>query len=86
MKKTYSKPEIFFENFSLSQNIAGDCEEKTNTPSQGQCGLDFGPFVVFLDSVGSVCTGAGRVEDMGGDGAYGQICYHVPYGENLFNS
>lgn len=89
MKKAYSKPEIVFENFSLSQNIAGDCEVKTNTPARGQCGIEFGPFVVFLDTATSQCTGDGRVLEDGGDGEYNGICYHVFSGKgeyNLFNS
>lgn len=89
MKRVYSKPQIYFESFSLSQNIAAGCEVKTNTPAQGQCGVNYGPFVVFLDSVGSQCTGDGRVQDVGGDGEYGGICYHVFSNDgenNLFNS
>ena len=86
MKKVYTKPEIFFDDFSLSQNIAGDCEEKIDTQARGQCGLDFGSFVVFLGTVGTKCTGDGIVDGTDGDGQYGNICYHVPYGENLFNS
>lgn len=89
MKKAYSKPEIVFENFSLSQNIAGDCEVQTDAHAKGQCGFDFGPFVVFLDAANSDCTGDGRVTDYGGDGDYNGICYHVfnNNGEyNLFNS
>lgn len=89
MKKTYSKPKIYLESFSMSQNIAGDCEVKTNTPSRGQCGVDFGPYVLFLDTENSDCTGDGRVTSQGGDGEYNGICYHVfsNNGEkNLFNS
>ena len=89
MKKAYTKPEILFEDFSLSQNIAAGCEEKTNTPTQDNCGIDYGPFVVFLNTPDSECTGAGRMDDQGGDGEYNGICYHVfsNNGEkNLFNS
>ena len=89
MKKAYMKPEIIFEDFSLSQNIAADCEEKINNPSQETCGIEYGPFVVFLDTPDTMCTGAGKVTDMGGDGEWEGICYHVfsNNGErNLFNS
>jgi len=85
MKKAYSKPEIVFENFSLSTNIAGDCEFKTNTWTYNLCGLEStGIGTVFMSSM-SVCS---FPADMVGDddAKYGNICYHVPYGENLFNS
>lgn len=85
MKKAYSKPEIVFENFSLSTNIAGDCEWKTNTWSSNMCGLEStGIGTVFMDYM----TRCDFKADMIGedDAAYGNICYHVPYGENLFNS
>lgn len=85
MKKTYSKPQILFEDFTLNTSIAGDCEEKTNTPAQRQCGLDFGAGVVFLEAA-KYCTI--DVPDNGnGDGEYNGLCYHVfSNGRNLFNS
>ena len=89
MKKAYSKPVIIFESFSTSQNIAAGCEVKTNTPAQGKCGIEWGTEILFLDSVGSLCTGDSRVTDVGGDGESNGICYHVfsNNGENnLFNS
>ena len=92
MKKVYAKPNIMFESFSLSQNIAAGCEVKTETMSVNQCGLEFGPMVIFVST--PVCTEDGLVENMGnGDGAandliYNGLCYHVfTNGEyNLFNS
>ena len=89
MKKAYAKPEIIFESFSLSQNIAAGCEVQTDTPSRNQCGLEWGPDILFLDSMGNVCTGAGKVTSVGGDGEANGICYHVfsNNGErNLFTS
>lgn len=87
MKKTYSKPEIVFESFSLSQNIAAGCEVKTNTPSQSECGIDFGGSMLFVDGMNGMngCKDI-AVDNVGGDGVYNGICYHVPTGENLFNS
>lgn len=83
MKKKYEKPQIIIENFSLSTTIAGDCEVKTNIPSQNTCGLDFSGVSIFLDTM----NGCGiKVTSEGGDGEYNNICYHVPYGDNLFNS
>ena len=82
MKRTYMKPEIIFENFALTTNIAGDCEVKTSTPNSGSCPYtwedEFGSYSVFVDS--SVC---GNVVADGNDG----ICYHVPTETNsVFNS
>lgn len=84
MKKRYCKPEIMFESFTLSTNIAGDCDVKTYLPSNSTCGMDFSGLSVFLDTV-TGCTDI-KIESEGGDGAYNEICYHVPYGDNLFNS
>lgn len=85
MKKVYSKPEIMFEDFTLSVNIAGDCEEKTNNPSNSTCGMDFSGLKVFLDGMGG-CSDI-PVDNVGGDGEFNGICYHVPSGDkNLFNS
>lgn len=83
MKKVYSKPEIVFESFSLSQNIAAGCEFISDVKGGG---LNFGSFVLFFNDASSPCTGDGRVTSEGGDGQYDKICYHVPQGQNLFDS
>lgn len=81
MKKIYSKPEIMFESFTLSENIAGDCEVKTNTPSQGTCAYGENDFGIPLFT-GDVPACEAQVAD-GND----KFCYHVPLETNtLFNS
>ena len=81
MKKIYSKPEIMFESFVMSVNIAGTCDRKTNTPNAGNCGIAMGSMTVFLDDMANVCNFGVA------DGTYDSICYHVPSDENeLFNS
>ena len=40
MKKTYTKPELYFESFELSANIATGCGIITKTATQGICGYD----------------------------------------------
>lgn len=82
MKREYSRPDIIFEDFSLSAAIAAGCGEKTNTPSQYSCGLDFGPGgMVFTQDV-SGCT-----IQVGDNGEYNGLCYHVFCDESrLFNS
>lgn len=85
MKKAYLKPMIVFESFTLSTNIAGDCEIRTWTPSSGNCAYEitdeFGDTsFVFLDTIQACTT---HQQDDGTSG----FCYHVPYDNNtLFNS
>ena len=83
MKKKYVKPEIMFENFTLSNHVAGDCELKPDTQNNNDCGLFFeGVGNVFLSGMGGC-----KDEQVGtDDGSYNTICYHVPDGYNLFNS
>ena len=85
MKKTYTKPEIMFEDFTLSTNIASGCEVKTRTPSENQCGVNASGINVFIEGM-TGCEGFPVPDNGGGDGEFGNICYHVPYGENLFTS
>ena len=85
MRKTYQKPEIMFEDFSVSVSIAGTCEVKTNTPSLGQCGKFFmGVGNVFTTAIPDACSDfAINPDDFYND----TICYHVPVeNNNLFNS
>ena len=70
MKKVYSKPEIFFESFALSQNIA-TCEyTDPNDPDLYMTGKGF----AFTD--GANCQFQ-VPNQAGGDGEFNGICYHV---------
>ena len=54
MKKLYSKPEIIFESFTLSTNIAANCELKTALPSSTEaCGYQIPRQnkVIFIDEI-----------------------------------
>ena len=87
MKKVYKKPAIVFENFSLSTNIAGDCEAKTNTPTSAQ-GCGYQPegvtYTIFLTTMGGCDR---KFEDGAANPPYNGICYHVPSSLNsVFNS
>lgn len=85
MKKIYVKPEIMFEDFSLSNAITAGCEATTNQPSYNQCGIDFSGLVVFMQGM-TGCTDI-QVDNVGGDGEWNGLCYHVPNGgDNLFTS
>ena len=86
MKKAYAKPVILFESFSLSSNIAGDCEEIVDTQSRGNCGLEFGDLTIFISEYTGCSSNEGVSVD-GDDGSWNGLCYHVPFNkENLFNS
>lgn len=86
MKKVYSKPDVFFEDFSLSTNIAAGCEEKANFAEE-TCGLE----VEFTDTITvtllngdiSACAPECDPKDYG----YNNLCYHNPSEDyNLYNS
>lgn len=79
-KKEYTKPQIIFENFSLSTSIAAGCELETNHFSKGEaCGYPTRGGIVFVE--GTQCNSYPQ------DGAYNGFCYHVPHeSSNLFNS
>jgi hypothetical protein len=82
MKKTYSKPDIVFESFSLSTNIAAGCERKTNLHGKEGCGVPWGNSRIFTDTDFG-CKSV--VED--GSGKYDGLCYHNPSESyNVFNS
>lgn len=90
MRKVYEKPMIMFESFALSTSIAGDCERLVNAPSANNCGLNFGAYVVFLDSMVGICKGdEGIIDTIGGQDEYDGFCYHTFTGTtegNFFNS
>lgn len=84
MKKEYKKPEIMFESFALSTNIAA-CKFQTSfAPGLGSAceayQLGRGGEVVFLtEFTGCIVTQA--------DGIYNGYCYDVPtISLNLLNS
>ena len=82
MKKTYTKPEIVFENFSLSTGIAAGCEESTSLHLGGECGIKWGKGTIFLEGINGCLT---KIVD--GDSAYNGLCYHNPDASyNVFNS
>lgn len=77
--KKYSKPQIMFESFALSINVAS-CEMETPLPSENQCGLPTTKGIVFIDAT----TGCQFVPQ---NGIYNGLCYHVPTEyNNLFGS
>ena len=75
MKKSYSKPEIMFESFAASTNIAA-CGVDTDLPVKYTCGIQYGPPIlnqVVFDSTISQCNVDITETDM-----YNKVCYDNP--------
>ena len=90
MKKTYTKPQIVFESFQLTANIAGDCNTKPNIANEATCGyIDDNGWIIFQNSAvcnmpaSAVCIDV----QVGPDGKHNGLCYHVPTGDmSVFTS
>ena len=87
MKKLYTKPEIMFESFLMSANIAAGCENINSNPTVDKCayiipGTEFSAEKhVFSANVGDACT------TKNDNGKYDYLCYHTPTDTtNLFSS
>ena len=85
MKKLYSKPEIMFESFTLSTNIAGDCEIKTHTPAKGECAYTI-PGDEFSSQEINVFIEKHICSTTKAEGEYDNLCYNTFDGRSLFNS
>jgi hypothetical protein len=84
MKKTYKKPEIIFEDFSLSTSIAAGCEKKSGF-SMDVCAY-YDPMLGFDVFISGVATCVMTPPDAAGD-VYNGLCYHVPSeSNNVFQS
>lgn len=87
MKRTYQKPQIAFENFVLTQNIATACGVYGNGNTLGKpghgdissCGWDVGGVTVWTDTI--PCT-----IPRPADGEYDGVCYNSPEGNGIFAS
>ena len=87
MKKSYSKPEIIFEDFSLSTNIAGDCDIITGTQSENECGYLYGRDGLMIFMTGITGCKYTEVNNQEVTDGYNGVCYHVPTDKtDLFNS
>lgn len=79
MKKLYTKPQIVFESFSLSTNIAAGCEFRNGLQTEGACGYETRNGITFTDEIGACIYKAPDNNDA--------LCYHVPITTaNIFNS
>lgn len=76
MKKVYTKPELFCEEYELSAAIAGNCSVgmgayNVNSGDPYNCSYTMGTKKVFLTT--GICN---RVPET--DGAEGTFCYQQP--------
>ena len=81
MRKIYQKPELYYDNFSLSQSIAAGCEGIANF-AEGHCSVTLsGPgydLTLFHDS--QICVDSPPNPD-------DYLCYHAPTEyNNVFSS
>lgn len=84
MKKMYCKPEIMFESFALSTNIAASCDVVVSNHSENVCGLEWGDEMIFITGI-TACDNGTPVSSA--EGQYNGICYHVPTEtSDMFNS
>lgn len=85
MKKEYSSPDILFESFTLTENIAAsnaNCSRNVTTQYSGDCGLQYGNKIIF-----TIAAAGCRIKIEDGSPVFDGLCYHVPVGDNkLFNS
>lgn len=81
MKKVYTKPQIAFESFQLTSNIAGDCTTRPHLTDETTCGYRVDDsWIIFQGN--PPCN-----FPIGQDGRYDKICYHVPTGDiSVFTS
>ena len=86
MKKAYSKPQIMFENFTLSTNIALGCNllNVSHAPKEQGCGL----IISDRKDKGVLFNSTYDCSINADDGNYNGICYHVPedYAQVIFTS
>lgn len=82
MKKTYCKPQIAFEDFELSANIAETCRLSAGPNDVAQCGY-------VIPGIGKIFFSSYRECEFQvfSDGSYYGLCYHIPMESTcLFNS
>ncbi len=80
--KKYTKPEIFFEDFSLSTSIAACANEAQFSGEFNPCkGYEFAPGVILFVNAETGCNVYNNTDQND------EYCYHVPNTSlNLFGS
>ena len=85
MKRTYTKPTILLESFTLTQSIASDCgpfpaNGSLGTPSSADkysCGWDMMDFTIWADGINPDCNSNMGVTN---DTEISGVCYNNPNG------
>lgn len=86
MKKVYTAPQILFESFTMSTNIAAGCEAIVDNPTKGICAYTYDDEFAGTVSIFTTQVSGCSVTEVKEDG-YNGFCYHVPFEEyNLFAS
>ena len=87
-KKKYCNPDIFFETFALSTNVAAGCEKQPSNHTD-DCGVRWGNLFIFTSNV-TGCTSEiteGSTQGNWVDKENNGLCYHNPSDVfNVFNS
>lgn len=93
MKKTYAKPEISFEDFAFSSNVAGDCGGVNGIQTAGSCdayGTMSDPITgncLFVDGDFKIFAQGTECDFQPDDADMGNLCYHVSSAANkIFKS
>ena len=82
MKKVYTAPKIYFESFTMSTNIAGDCDVMASNPAKYVCSVVNAERQELFFGGNLVSGCSTYVED-----GYEGYCYFNPTETtNLFNS
>lgn len=82
MKKTYTKPKMFFESFELSTSVAANCSGAVANQQMYSCGIQIGEGVLFVDR--NVCTILDNI--FPNQYAEDQPCYDISQNTNLWTS
>lgn len=81
LKKAYTKPELYFENFSLMNSIANTCDTQLNSAELGVCGYEDAFGIVFNTGVTNTSCTVNGASNGGGQ------CTELPQnGWNIYGS
>lgn len=80
MKRVYTKPELFCEEYELSVAIAGDCGDSWNKSmftqtDRNTCGYQMGDKILF--TYNSVCTKKELIDEEGGIYCYNTVADQI---------
>lgn len=68
MKKSYVKPQVYFESFQLSADIAGNCGAKVHHSEE----------CTMIEGIGTLYSDINTCQFMPGDDTNPLFCHHNP--------